>query len=88
MPAYTAKFADGRTKHIANSKREYKAGWQVKITYPDGRETVFMGFARDHGMAKAATVREVSHLVKPTKWNRGGPVATVTHTEIVDVERA
>jgi hypothetical protein len=76
--AYTAKFTDGREKRIAKSAREYTAAWQLVMVHK-GKESVSMGFARDHGMAKAAIRREI--VVYGKDW-------TLVRTEVVDAQRA
>jgi hypothetical protein len=88
MPAYTATFSDGQSKHIANSKRDYSAAWQAKVTFPDGRVSTYMGFARDKEMAAGAIRREVAHLIKPSKWNRPEGCGELTHSEVVSAEAA
>lgn len=64
MPAYTATFASGHTKSIANSKRDYRAAWRVTCTRPAGEPFVYMGFSRDRATAEKAWAREIANGVK------------------------
>lgn len=98
MTAYSATFSNGKTKSIANSKREYAAAWmftiserEVKNHHVEGGKqmigpTTVMGFARDHAMASAAIDREASHYLREhnTKKPTG---ATIIEREIVDTVR-
>lgn len=98
MAGYVANFSNGRSKSIANSKREYSAAWlftvsEREISNPHvfGEKqkigpTTVMGFARDHEMAAKAIDREANHYLRDYRTRQPNG-ASIIEREIVSVER-
>ena len=77
MTKYTATFADGSTKELKNSKRQYAVAWRVKVevnTAKGSHINTHDGFARDETAARKAMQSETAYI-RNKRWNpRGGRV--------------
>lgn len=98
MTGYVAKFSLGRSKSIANSKREYAAAWLFTVSKREinnphvagGKQmigpTTVMGFARDREMAAKAIDREANHYLRDLRTRKPNG-ASIIEREVVAVER-
>lgn len=92
MTSYLAKFSDGDTISLKNSKREYAAAYRVIVEKEDGTLTRGVtGFSRNAAAADKAAASEGARMLRTTF--RGGkfvptPGRSIKSIEVVEVARS
>lgn len=93
MTSYRARFSDGATKEIQNSRREYTHAWRYAGRFKNGTPHANMGFAASKVLAERALATEVKRLESDPATNRSRWLRKDLHPgvcefrEVVVVER-